>query len=69
MAVLETALCQACRNNISRYERLLKTHLTDLERNFVELRLWEERSALRVLDREPGCSVMTGSGQNDQVAR
>src|SRR3954468_2834541 len=42
--------CQGCethRNNINRYERLLKTYLTDIERNFIELRLWEEHVALR----------------------
>ena len=50
MAILEAALCQAHRNNISRYNRLLETYLTDIERNFVELRLWEERAALRHLD-------------------
>ena len=34
------------RNNISRYRRLLKTHLTDIEREFVERRLSQERLAL-----------------------
>jgi hypothetical protein len=37
------------RNNISRYRRLLKTHLTDCERQFIERRLSEERSALERL--------------------
>jgi len=50
MAVLDVSLCQAHRNNINRYNRLLETHLTDIERNFIELRLWEERIALRHLD-------------------
>jgi hypothetical protein len=35
------------RNNISRYRRLLKTLLTDFEREFIERRLAEEQSALR----------------------
>ena len=39
--------CQIHQNNINRYERLLKTYLTDIERNFIELRLWEEQVALR----------------------
>ena len=37
------------RNNISRYRRLLKTTLTELEREFIERRLQEEQSALRGL--------------------
>jgi hypothetical protein len=32
------------RNNIARYRRLLKTKLSDLERQFVERRLSEEQS-------------------------
>ena len=35
------------RNNISRYRRLLKTQLTDCERQFIERRLSEEKSALQ----------------------
>jgi hypothetical protein len=34
------------RNNISRYRRLLKTQLTDCERQFIERRLFEEQSAM-----------------------
>ena len=36
-------------NNISRYRRLLKTDLSDLEREFIERRLNEERSAMKSL--------------------
>lgn len=36
-----------CYQNIARYERLLKTHLTDLERDFIERRITEEKHALR----------------------
>ena len=36
----------AHRSNIERYERLLQTHLTDLERDFIQRRLDEERRAL-----------------------
>ena len=32
------------RNNIARYRRLLRTKLTDLERQFIERRLSEEQS-------------------------
>jgi hypothetical protein len=52
MAFVEFDRCQTHRNNISRYERLLKTYLTDIERNFIELRLWEERVALRHIDQK-----------------
>jgi hypothetical protein len=52
MAFVEFEVCQTHRNNISRYERLLKTYLTDIERNFIELRLWEEQVALRHIDQK-----------------
>ena len=37
------------RNNIARYRRLIKTNLTDLERQFIERRLSEERSEFELL--------------------
>ncbi|MFK4488727.1 hypothetical protein [Bradyrhizobium sp. USDA 336] len=40
------ARIRAHRNNIHRYRRLLKTRLSQLERQFIERRLAEERSAL-----------------------
>ncbi|MGB8608808.1 hypothetical protein [Bradyrhizobium sp.] len=36
-------------SNISRYRRLLKTNLSDIERRFLERRLSEERSAVESL--------------------
>ncbi len=45
----ELALLRAHRNNISRYQRLLKTELTEFERRFIERRLSEERSAIERL--------------------
>ena len=36
-----------CERNIERYEKLLKSHLTDMERDFIERRLSEERQALQ----------------------
>lgn len=42
-------------NNISRYKRLLRTNLSDLERRFLEQRLGEERSAVESLA-QPGPS-------------
>jgi hypothetical protein len=35
-----------CERNIERYERLLRTPLTELERDFIQRRLLEERKAL-----------------------
>ena len=35
------------RNNINRYRQLLKTDLSDLEREFIERRLEEDRSAMQ----------------------
>ena len=43
------ALLRTHRNNISRYHRLLKTKLTEYERQFIERRLSEERSAMEKL--------------------
>ena len=37
------------RNNIHRYRRLLKTRLSDLERQFIERRLSEEQAAVEAL--------------------
>jgi hypothetical protein len=36
-------------NNIHRYRRLLKTRLTDLERQYLERRLSEEQTAIEML--------------------
>jgi hypothetical protein len=43
------ALLRAYRNNITRYRRLLKTELTEYERQFIERRMSEERSAMEKL--------------------
>ena len=43
------ALLRTHRNNIGRYRRLLKTNLTELEREYVERRLSEEQLALETL--------------------
>ncbi len=43
------ARMRAHRNNIHRYRRLLKTKLSDIERQFIERRLREEHSAIAEL--------------------
>ena len=43
------ARLRAHRNNIHRYRRLLKTKLSDIERQFIERRLQEEQSAMAAL--------------------
>ncbi|MGY3034273.1 hypothetical protein ACVIIV_003443 [Bradyrhizobium sp. USDA 4354] len=40
------------RNNIHRYRRLLKSNLSDVERQFIERRLTEEQTALEFLSAE-----------------
>lgn len=45
----ELARIRAHRNNIHRYRRLLRTKLSDLERQFIERRLAEEQTALKAL--------------------
>jgi len=47
-----STLKYACRTNIERYQRLLKTYLTDHERQFVEHRLAEEQEALRLASKK-----------------
>lgn len=42
-------IVSAHRANIRRYRQLLRTHLTELERNFVKKRLTEEEAALATL--------------------
>ena len=37
---------RAYRNNVHRYQRLLATHLSDLERAYIERRLMEERAGV-----------------------
>jgi hypothetical protein len=45
--------------NIRRYERLLDTRLTDFEREFLERRLAEEKSALQALGNQAPHSEVT----------
>ncbi|MEJ2434977.1 MAG: hypothetical protein P8Y53_18140 [Pseudolabrys sp.] len=46
---MSEALRSAHCANIDRYRRLLQTHLTDHERQFVERRIAEEQEALQEL--------------------
>ena len=63
----ELARLRAHDSNISRYRRLLKTNLSDLERRFLERRLGEERSAVESLA-HPAPIPRTGTGgQFDDV--
>jgi len=43
------ARIRAHSNNLARYRRLLKTELSDIERQFIERRLAEEQTALEAL--------------------
>jgi hypothetical protein len=49
----ESARMRSHRNNIRRYCQLLRTRLTDLERQYIERWLSEEQSALDVLASTP----------------
>ena len=46
---LEASMSYAHKANIERYGKLLKTELTDLERNFIQQRLEEEQRSLAQL--------------------
>ena len=48
----DLARLRAHRNNIHRYRRLLATHLSDLERAYVERRLQEERASVGALSQD-----------------
>lgn len=45
----DLARIRAHRNNLQRYRRLLKTRLSEIERQFIERRLAEEQAALDAL--------------------
>jgi hypothetical protein len=66
MTMLEADLARirTHRNNIYRYRRLLRTRLSDLERQFIERRLAEEQTALDTLAGEtfPDC-IRLSEGQ------
>lgn len=46
---LGSALVQAHERNIERYHRLLSTRLSDVERNYIESRILQERAALQAV--------------------
>ena len=46
MSDLQNTLLYAHQANIDRYRKVLKTHLADHEREFIERRLGEEENAL-----------------------
>ncbi|MDH2402112.1 hypothetical protein QCM77_19415 [Bradyrhizobium sp. SSUT18] len=58
----EIARLRAHDSNISRYRRLLKTNLSDLERRFLEQRLNEERSAVESLAPPPAPRTQFDAG-------
>jgi hypothetical protein len=49
MREAEAAKSRAHCDNIQRYNKLLETHLTDIERDFIESRLSEEWAVLQSL--------------------
>ncbi|MGY8705474.1 hypothetical protein RAD16_06975 [Bradyrhizobium sp. 18BD] len=53
------ARIRAHSNNIDRYRRLLRTKLSELEREYLERRLREERAALATLTTERFPLVLT----------
>ena len=49
MTAISSALAKAHDQNITRYYRLLQTRLSEVERNYIESRILEERAALQAL--------------------
>jgi hypothetical protein len=60
MTEIDCVRLQAHASNIGRYKRLLETDLSELERNFIERRLSEERSRLSAL------AELHASGRSNQ---
>lgn len=65
------ALIRSTVNNIRRYQRLLQTQLTVIERQFIERRLGEERAALDALRNKtfPMAFRLTPTGSETSAAR
>lgn len=63
MTEMQKAMVFAHRANINRYHRLLKTKLSEIEREFVERRLDEEEKALLEIAQR----VMLIDGQRQHV--
>lgn len=55
------------RNNIHRYRRLLKTELTELERQYLEKRLSEELFAMKIQSDLLRSSRQTETGSNGLI--
>lgn len=49
MADAGSALMKAYLNNIERYHRLLQTHLTEVEREYIHARLSDHQSAIKAV--------------------
>ena len=58
-----------CRQNIGRYERLLRTELTDLERAFIERRLSEEKQTLQFAQAQTPPRAVRNELQNTLAAK
>ena len=51
--------------NIERYRKIIKTHLTENERQFIERRLAEEQQSLRQVTREGALESMSSDRATD----
>jgi hypothetical protein len=60
MLDIASARLRTHRNNIARYNRLLDTNLTELEREYIQRRLSEERSNLETLGSEASAFIPEG---------
>ena len=61
------ARLQAHQNNIDRYQGLLKTSLSETEKQYLEKRLSEERFAIAMLDFSTG-AVLSEPAERDRKA-
>ena len=62
----KVARLRAHGNNISRYRRLLRTNLSDLERQFLERRLNEEEAGMESLASTRFPFILTSSSSREE---
>lgn len=67
MNKLHLARIRAHQANLDRYCRILATHLTELERNFLHRRITEEHAALSRLEAEAFASANSEEAHPDTV--
>jgi hypothetical protein len=69
MSDLDAVRIAVHEKNISRYRWLLRTELTDVERDYVKRRLAEEQRALALLTQQPQIGQQQGRRQRHRAGK